>query len=368
MSQLSEYLKRIVVVSLNVSGMLGFLKDLANKGVLDSLKLYDLLKKAGFHSHPYGIIDMLLRYGILRRRRVHEFEVVNKEKVLEIINSLEEFFSDKVVVPDGYQGLHGRTFFFIRSGMKIFRLRKLAVDSIVERLAEYLIVPRDSLKELVLAVNVEKNSISRETYVRLYWIDPEALSSPGDIIKGVFPKEKSCRAKVGELLNYTFDVDEGDLIEVDLNEIPSAFINEVKVLADKVFHIKGEVGHHDEICSTLAEIGRVKGYEVSLEHKIIGELRLDVAYIKDGAIAAAFEVVLMGNLKEALFKLSLVNARVKFLVVERNKISKAKEILPKDVRLIEAETVAEAKRSIAALVALLDEIGKALNEQSTEVH
>ncbi|MEM2648070.1 MAG: hypothetical protein QXS10_03240 [Candidatus Bathyarchaeia archaeon] len=50
-----------------------------------------------------SIIDMLLRYGILRRKSVHEFEFADKEQVLETISSLEEFFSDKVVIPEGYK-------------------------------------------------------------------------------------------------------------------------------------------------------------------------------------------------------------------------------------------------------------------------
>ncbi|MEM2582588.1 MAG: hypothetical protein QXD09_07320, partial [Candidatus Caldarchaeum sp.] len=177
-----------------------------------------------------------------------------------------------------------------------------------------------------------------------------------------------CIVKASELLSYVFDVEEGDLVEVDLSKMSDTIMNEVKILVDRVFRAKGDVGEHDEICSILAEIGRVKGYEVSLEHKIVGDLKLDVTYIKDGAIAAAFEVVLMGNLKEALFKLSLMNAGVKFLVVGRDKISKAQKVLPQGVRAIEAETVAEAKKSVAALATILNEIGKALNEHGAEVH
>ncbi|MEM0104337.1 MAG: hypothetical protein QW743_05740 [Candidatus Methanomethylicia archaeon] len=56
--------------------------------------------------------------------------------------------------------------------MRIFRLRKLAVESIVGELAEYLIVPRSSLKDLVLAVEVEEDDVA---YIRLYWVDPEVL-------------------------------------------------------------------------------------------------------------------------------------------------------------------------------------------------
>ncbi|MEM3466228.1 MAG: hypothetical protein QW566_07135 [Candidatus Jordarchaeales archaeon] len=127
------------------------------------------------------------------------------------------------------------------------------------------------------------------------------------------------------MLSYVFDVEEGDLVEVDLSKISDTIMNEVKILVDRVFRAKGDIGEHDEVCSILAEIGRVKGYEISLEYKIVDDLRLDAAYIKDGAITTAFEVVLMGNLKEALFKLSLVNAAVKFLVVGRDKISKAQK-------------------------------------------
>jgi len=375
LNQLSEYLKRIVVFSLDVSGAFRVLKDLVGRGILDSRELYDLSKKIGVDSSFLSsIIDMLLRYGMLRRKSVHEFEFADKGQVLEAISSLEEFFSDKVVIPEGYKcsiwRQHGekaivRVFFFVRDGMRIFRLRKLAVESIVGELAEYLIVPRISLKDLVLAVEVEEDDVA---YIRLYWVDPEVLSSPRTFIRQGFPKEKSCIVKASELLSYVFDVEEGDLVEVDLSKMSDTIMNEVKILVDRVFRAKGDVGEHDEICSILAEIGRVKGYEVSLEHKIVGDLRLDAAYIRDGAIAAAFEVVLMGNLKEALFKLSLVNAGVKFLVVGRDKISKAQKVLPQGVRVIEAETVVEAKKSVAALATILNEIGKALNEHGAEVH
>jgi len=375
LNQLSEYLKRIVVFSLDVSGAFRVLKDLVGRGILDSREIYDLSKKIGVDSSFLSsIIDMLLKYGMLRRKSVHEFEFADKGQVLEAISSLEEFFSDKVVIPEGYKcsiwRQHGekaivRVFFFVRDGMRIFRLRKLAVESIVGELAEYLIVPRISLKDLVLAVEVEEDDVA---YIRLYWVDPEVLSSPRTFIRQGFPNEKSCIVKASELLSYVFDVEEGDLVEVDLSKMSDTIMNEVKILVDRVFRAKGDVGEHDEICSILAEIGRVKGYEVSLEHKIVGDLRLDAAYIRDGAIAAAFEVVLMGNLKEALFKLSLVNAGVKFLVVGRDKISKAQKVLPQGVRVIEAETVAEAKKSVAALATILNEIGKALNEHGAEVH
>ena len=375
MNQLSEYLKRIVVFSLDVSGAFRVLKDLVGRGILDSREIYDLSKKIGVDSSFLSsIIDMLLKYGMLRRKSVHEFEFADKGQVLEAISSLEEFFSDKVVIPEGYKcsiwRQHGekaivRVFFFVRDGMRIFRLRKLAVESIVGELAEYLIVPRISLKDLVLAVEVEEDDVA---YIRLYWVDPEVLSSPRTFIRQGFPNEKSCIVKASELLSYVFDVEEGDLVEVDLSKMSDTIMNEVKILVDRVFRAKGDVGEHDEICSILAEIGRVKGYEVSLEHKIVGDLKLDVTYIKDGAIAAAFEVVLMGNLKEALFKLSLVNAGVKFLVVGRDKISKAQKVLPQGVRVIEAETVVEAKKSVAALATILNEIGKALNEHGAEVH
>ncbi|MEM3955270.1 MAG: hypothetical protein QW424_00770 [Candidatus Bathyarchaeia archaeon] len=375
MNQLSEYLERIVVFSLDVSGAFRVLKDLVGRGILDSREIYDLSKKIGVDSSFLSsIIDMLLKYGILRRKSVHEFEFADKGQVLEAISSLEEFFSDKVVIPEGYKcsiwRQHGekaivRVFFFVRDGMRIFRLRKLAVESIVGELAEYLIVPRISLKDLVLAVEVEEDDVA---YIRLYWVDPEVLSSLRTFIRQGFPNEKSCIVKASELLSYVFDVEEGDLVEVDLSKMSDTIMNEVKILVDRVFRAKGDVGEHDEICSILAEIGRVKGYEVSLEHKIVGDLRLDAAYIRDGAIAAAFEVVLMGNLKEALFKLSLVNAGVKFLVVGRDKISKAQKVLPQGVRVIEAETVVEAKKSVAALATILNEIGKALNEHGAEVH
>lgn len=138
---------------------------------------------------------------------------------------------------------------------------------------------------------------------------------------------------------------------------------DVKMFADKIFSIKGDVDKRSKIYSLLAEIGKVKGYEVSLEHKIVGDLRLDAAYIKNGATVAAFEVVLMRNLKEALFKPGLVNAKAKFLAVRRDKSSKVQKIL-RGIKVIELEVVAEAKRSIAALAALLDEIGKALNESN----
>ncbi|MEM1674121.1 MAG: hypothetical protein QXE14_03175 [Candidatus Bathyarchaeia archaeon] len=375
MNQLSEYLKRIVVFSLDVSGAFRVLKDLVGRGILDSREIYDLSKKIGVDSSFLSsIIDMLLKYGMLRRKSVHEFEFADKGQVLEAISSLEEFFSDKVVIPEGYkcsiwrqheEKAIVRVFFFVRDGMRIFRLRKLAVESIVGELAEYLIVPRISLKDLVLAVEVEEDDVA---YIRLYWVDPEVLSSPRTFIRQGFPNEKSCIVKASELLSYVFDVEEGDLVEVDLSKMSDTIMNEVKILVDRVFRAKGDVGEHDEICSILAEIGRVKGYEVSLEHKIVGDLRLDAAYIRDGAIAAAFEVVLMGNLKEALFKLSLVNAGVKFLVVGRDKISKAQKVLPQGVRVIEAETVVEAKKSVAALATILNEIGKALNEHGAEVH
>ncbi|MEM2322858.1 MAG: hypothetical protein QW657_06615, partial [Candidatus Bathyarchaeia archaeon] len=182
MNQLSEYLKRIVVFSLDVSGAFRVLKDLVGRGILDSREIYDLSKKIGVDSSFLSsIIDMLLKYGMLRRKSVHEFEFADKGQVLEAISSLEEFFSDKVVIPEGYKcsiwRQHGekaivRVFFFVRDGMRIFRLRKLAVESIVGELAEYLIVPRISLKDLVLAVEVEEDDVA---YIRLYWVDPEVL-------------------------------------------------------------------------------------------------------------------------------------------------------------------------------------------------
>ena len=169
------------------------------------------------------------------------------------------------------------------------------------------------------------------------------------------------RANEEELLNYTFDVEEDDLLEVDLSTLDKYTEQRIKPLLGKILRIKGDIDEHDEICSILADIGKVEGFEVSLEHKIVGDLRLDVAYLKDGTIAAAFEVVLEGNLKEALFKLSIVNAKAKFLVVERDKISKAQKIKPQDVIIVEAETLVEAQKSIAALANVFDVIKKALN-------
>jgi len=92
-----------MVFLLDVSGAFRVLKDLVGRGILDSREPYDLSKKIGVDSSFLGnIIDMLLRYGILRRKSVHEFEVADKEQVLEAISSLEKLFSDKVVVPGGY--------------------------------------------------------------------------------------------------------------------------------------------------------------------------------------------------------------------------------------------------------------------------
>lgn len=381
MSQIFEHLKKVAIFSLNVDGALKVLKDLASVGMLDSRASYEDLSKRMGVSRDFlnSVIDMLLSRGILRRKGIREFEVTNKEQVLEAIGSLEKFFSDNVVVLDDYNERSSwrdwiagkdyssitRVSFFARSDMRLFRLRRLAVESIRGTLANYLIVPRSSLKDLVLAVKVteRKSGGDKTTYVNFWWIDPEALT-----FIDPWTSKGSCSAKASELFAYTFDVEEGDLVEVDLTTVFGSDKDGVGMLAGKVFRVKGDVGEHEEVCSILAEVGRVKGYEVSSEHKIVGDLKLDVAYVKDGAIVAAFEVVLMGNLNEALYKLNLVNAKAKFLVVGRDRIDKARKVLPQGVKVIEAEAVAEAKGSVAALAILLDEIGKALNSRSTEAH
>lgn len=105
MSQIFEYSKRIAVSPLNVSGALRVLKYLADRGIIDSHEAQgDLAKRMSVDSDLLkSIIDMLLSYGILRRKSVRELKITNREQVLETIHSLEEFFSDKVVVPDGYK-------------------------------------------------------------------------------------------------------------------------------------------------------------------------------------------------------------------------------------------------------------------------
>ncbi|MEM2293285.1 MAG: hypothetical protein QXX41_08415 [Nitrososphaerota archaeon] len=369
MSQVYEKLKKIIVPLLEVDNAIRVLRDLASRGILDSRVLQENLSKSMSVETDFirKTISMLIEHGILRRKSVFEFEIVDKERVLEAIDALEKYLSDKVIAPDGYLMLFRRLVFFARSDNKIFRLRRLAIESIKREKVEYLIIPRSSLKDLVLvaALTCRENYGQRVCIPSFYWISPEELAYPKRLIKYFESSLKDgiaiARANEEELLNYTFDVEEDDLLEVDLSTLDKYTEQRIKPLLGKILRIKGDIDEHDEICSILADIGKVEGFEVSLEHKIVGDLRLDVAYLKDGTIAAAFEVVLEGNLKEALFKLSIVNAKAKFLVVERDKISKAQKIKPQDVIIVEAETLVEAQKSIAALANVFDVIKKALN-------
>jgi len=287
---------------------------------------------------------------------------------LKTLQRIEEYLSDKVVVKEGrVRSLRTlrwkKMYFFARDGFRLFRLRRIAIEVIPGEEMDCLVIPRDMLKDLILIVEIERKIVEieggrkREDYVRFYWLDPMALPlSDLDI-----PREKSRQILLSELLGYKFECDEEDLIEVDLREISSLNHDSVLKLSGVLFKVKGEADKHDEICAFLADIGRIKGYEGKTEYKIVGGLMLDVVYLKEGSLEAAIEVVLAGSVKEALFKLGLVKAKAKFLVIKRERMEEAQKLLAPDIVVIEAEKVYEAKTSVGALASLLADIEKALS-------
>ena len=369
---LVDDLKHVVVSGVRVNLALKLFRLLAESTPCD----LDDFKKAvekklglrGISPTLLHLIDSLVSRGLLVRGKLREFELINKVELLKAVGVLEDYLSDKLVVPNGFgtrrgwpRGEYSETkhFFFIRRGHKIISMDKIAVEVLKDHY-EYLIVPKEEFNDLILLVQIFKMyGETRHMSVSFDWIDPvvflddkieyysDEIRIPGDYRVGV---------ERNELTSYQFDVEK--LIEIDLSGVheKDMFLRKVLVFIDRIFSVKGDVGDHSRICSALEGVAKILGIEASHEFELSDSSRIDVVYFSGGELSHAFEVVLEGSLREAFYKLGLVKARRKILVVKRDRLDEAAKTAPQGIEVIEAEIVRNIESSLNALVELLEKI------------
>jgi len=307
------------------------------------------------------LVNELLKHGILRHDNINETTIINTEKFLKSLDELENELSDKIIIAQ--QIAHDTTsYYFLKKDNTLTRLDKYG-KTINVYTKKYLIIPKNVITqhELVLYIKIAINTITdiqesraslgnkqtKNVIVTLSfrWVDPQTFIDPCKYI--------STEAHPEELAYY--HVEPEDKIRLDKNTLElirkandNNILNTLHLL-NNIFelpHIEEpskESSLHKELQEILVELGNALGLEPIMEFDV-GSFRIDVAWLDEGKLIYAFEIVIGGSVLEALYRLEHVEAENKVLVISDERLGEVEGKVSEDIKVIPASAIINKKR------------------------
>ncbi|MEM4165643.1 MAG: hypothetical protein QXJ86_07375 [Nitrososphaerales archaeon] len=308
---------------------------------------------------PHELINLaewLVIMDVVKRgKKVSEYELnFDRQALLDKVDELEDFMRDKTTLIE-WRGGNKLNYYFIRSGRKLLRLKHLAADIVKGSEANYLIVPKEKLNDLILRVQRETTRYKMDInkLLRIEWIDDAEILAVEDKLSPQKRSEHIIKAEIEELKNYA--VDEEDRIEIDLEDVDEFLQKDVLALKEHLFIVKQRGDEHTRICSALEEIGAyLEGVSAMREVELAAGIRIDVVWFKGGQPFYAFEVVLKGDVKRDLYKLTQINASKKVLIVDEQRLEEAKNLSPPGIDVWTTNTVKAMQATREVLPILKD--------------
>jgi hypothetical protein len=307
------------------------------------------------------LVDELLKHGILRRDNINETSIINTEKFLKSLDELENELSDKIIIAQ--QIAHDTpSYYFLKKDNTLTRLDKYG-KTINAGTKKYLIIPKSIITQhqLVLRIEIAINTITdiqesraslgnkqtKKILVTLSfrWVDPQTLIDPCKYV--------DTKAHPEELAYY--HVEPEDKIRLDKNALElirkandNNILNTLRLL-NNIFelpHIEEpskEPSLHKELQEILVELGNALGLEPIMEFDV-GSFRIDVAWLDEGKLIYAFEIVIGGSVLEALYRLEHVEAENKVLVISDERLGEVEGKVSEDIKVIPASAIINKKR------------------------
>jgi len=307
------------------------------------------------------LVDELLKHGILRRDNVDEISIINTEKFLKSLDELENELSDKIIIAQ--QIAHDTpSYYFLKKDNTLTRLDKYG-KTINVYTKKYLIIPKSVITqhELVLRIEIAINTITdiqesrsplgnkqtKKILVTLSfrWVDPQTLIDPCKYV--------DTKAHPEELAYY--HIEPKDKIRLDKNTLElihkandNNILNTLRLL-NNIFelpHIEEpskEPSLHKELQEILVDIGNALGLEPIMEFDV-GGFRIDVAWLDEGKLIYAFEIVIGSSVLEALYRLEHVEAENKVLVISDERLGEVEGKVSEDIKVIPASAIINKKR------------------------
>ena len=281
------------------------------------------------------IISILRGAGVLRIKDIGKYVIVlNSGEMDKLFNNVKSRVSGKVLIP-----LRSDSHFFIRRGDSLVKLERLG-----EVFADkYLLIPKDSLNDLILRVGIWESELQgkKEVSVYMYWYSPKIFLKPYDT------EQSSTEVEPDELAHYHVDPSDRIKITSSVFRVMRQKDRDAVMHLSNIFDIselqvvdeRGSV--HTLIQDKLVDIGRRIGFEAVKEYDI-GGFRLDVAWLEDNEIAYAFEIVISGSLIEALYRLNQVSAR-RILIVRDEDLGRAISRAGSDIKVLPASLILNGK-------------------------
>ena len=310
------------------------------------------------------LVDELLKHGILRRDNIDEISIINTEKFLKSLDELENELSDKVIIMQ--QIAHDTpSYYFLKKDNTLTRLEKYG-KTINVGTKKYLIIPKSIITQHELVLEIAMNSITinaitdiqesraslgikqtKKILVTLSfrWVDPQTLIDPCRYV--------DTKAHPEELAYY--HVEPEDKIRLDKNTLElirkandNNILNTLRLL-NNIFELprieepSKEPSLHKELQEILVELGNALGLEPIMEFDV-GGFRIDVAWLDEGKLIYAFEIVIGGSVLEALYRLEHVEAENKVLVISDERLSEAEGKVSEDIKVIPVSAIINKKR------------------------
>jgi hypothetical protein len=307
------------------------------------------------------LVDELLKHSILRRDNINEISIINTEKFLKSLDELENELSDKIIIAQ--QIAHDTpSYYFLKKDNTLTRLDKYG-KTINAGTKKYLIIPKSVITQHELVLRIEiviititdiqesrsplGNKQTKKILVTLSfrWIDPQTLIDPCRYV--------DIKAHPEELAYY--HVEPEDKIRLDKNTLElirkandNNILNTLRLL-NNIFelpHIEEpskEPSLHKELQEILVDIGNALGLEPIMEFDV-GGFRIDVAWLDEGKLIYAFEIVIGGGVLEALYRLEHVEAENKVLVISDERLGEVEGKVSEDIKVIPASAIINKKR------------------------
>jgi hypothetical protein len=95
---------------------------------------------------------------------------------------------------------------------------------------------------------------------------------------------------------------------------------------------------HKELQEILVELGNALGLKPIMEFDV-GGFRIDVAWLDEGKLIYAFEIVIGGSVLEALYRLEHVEAENKVLVISDERLGEVEGKVSEDIKVIPASAI-----------------------------
>jgi hypothetical protein len=310
------------------------------------------------------LVDELLKHGILRRDNIDEISIINTEKFLKSLDELENELSDKIIIEHQYSATsyYTTSYYFLKKDNTLTRLDKYG-KTINVYTKKYLIIPKSVITqhELVLRIEIAINTITdiqesrsplgnkqtKKILVTLSfrWVDPQTLIDPCRYVgTEAYPEE----------LAY-YHVEPEDKIRLDKNTLElirkandNNILNTLRLL-NNIFELprieepSKEPSLHKELQEILVELGNALGLEPIMEFDV-GSFRIDVAWLDEGKLIYAFEIVIGSSVLEALYRLEHVKAENKVLVISDERLGEVEGKVSEDIKVIPASAIINKKR------------------------